>query len=243
VTRILFIVLFSLLSTIAHVNAASVRETYEQAVDAYNQKKFDDAINLYQEILKNAPNFAPAYIGIGLSLRARGADDDEVIHYYNQAVNHDPNNLQALEQLGRLYYAMNQFDKAEKTFLKSLKINPAQPEIKLALAWVYLIGKSKPELAIKFFKSSGLVNQPDTMYGMGMAYFSNNQRVEAMDMMMQLRTKGYDDYAKRLEQSIRENRRVVLTDENEDPQDDNGLTTSSKKSGVKVRLRGKLSDY
>ncbi len=224
--------------------SATVRELYEQAVDSYNQQKFDDAITSYQEILKMAPNFAPAYVGIGLSLKAKGAETDEVVHYYNEAVNHDPTNLQALEQLGRLYYAINQFDKAEKVFLKSLKINPAQPEIKQALAWVYLIGKSKPELAIKYFKSAGQLNKPDTMYGLGMAYFSNNQRVEAMDMMMQLRSGGFDDYAKRLEQAIRENRRVVL-DSNEDggsKEDFSDMTTKSSKSGVKVRLRGKLSD-
>ena len=223
--------------------AATVREIYEHAVDNYNQQKFDDAITLYQDILKEAPNFAPAYVGIGLSLKAKGADTEEVLHYYNEAVAHDPTNLQALEQLGRLYYGLNQFDKAERIFLKCLKINPLQPDIQQALAWVYLLGKSKPELAIKYFKAAGQSNKSDTLYGLGMAYFASNQRVEAMDMMMQLRSGGFDDYAKRLEDAIRQNRRVVLDDPDHPAvADDAGQATSSVKSGIKVRLRGKLSE-
>ncbi len=240
--KALLIIVLSFCIAIPNVLAATVRETYEHAVDNYNQQKFDDAITLYQDILKEAPNFAPAYVGIGLSLKAKGADSEEVIHYYNEAVAHDPTNLQALEQLGRLYYGLNQFDKAERIFLKCLKINPMQPDIRQALAWVYLIGKSKPELAIRYFKSAGQLNKPDTMYGLGMAYFANNQRVEAMDMMMQLRARGQDDYAKRLEQAIRENRRVVLNGAEGAPVDDDSQPTSTKKSGVKVRLRGKLAD-
>ncbi len=222
-------------------SAATVREMYEQAVDHYNQQRFDEAVALYQDILKEAPNFAPAYVGIGLSLKAKGADTEEVIHYYNEAVAHDPTNLQALEQLGRLYYGLAQYDKAEKIFLKCLKINPVQPDIQQALAWVYLIGRSKPELALKYFKAAGQINKPDVMYGMGMAYFASNQRVEAMDIMMKLRALGQDDYATRLEGAIRENRRVVL-DSNQAEQDEQSMLTSSKRSGVKVRLRGKLSD-
>lgn len=236
--RFLLPVLFSLFFFVTHVEAATVRELYESAVDAYNQQRFDDAINSYQQILKEAPNFAPAYVGLGLTLKAKGASDDEVVHYYNQAVEHDPSNLQALEQLGRLYYALNQFDKAEKIFLRALKINPSLSEVKQMLAWVYLVGKGKPELAIKYFKAAGQTEKPDTMYGMGMAYFSTNQRVEAMDMMMQLRAKGQDEYAKRLEQSMRDNKRVVLDEPQQTEEED---TDPNKKSGIKVRLRGKLS--
>lgn len=229
---------------------ATVKETYEQAVDAYNQQHFDDAISAYQDILKQAPNFAPAYVGIGLCLKAKGAASEEVEHYYNEAVNHDPTNLQALEQLARLYYSLNQFDKAEKIFLRCLKINPGLVDIKLALGWVYLIGKSKPELAIKYFKAglpagqAGLNqgSKADVLYGLGMAYFANNQRVEALDMMMQLRKIGQDDYANRIEQAVRENRRVSLGESQSAVEDDSETLTAGAKSGIKVRLRGKLAD-
>lgn len=226
------------------MHAETVREMYEKAVDHYNQSQFDVAISTYQKILETAPNFSPAYVGIGLSLKAKGANSDEVIHYYKEAVRHDPTNLQALEQLARLYYALNQFSNAEKVFIKCLKINPKQPEIHQALAWVYLIGLSKPEISIKYFKAAGQLDKPDSMYGLGMAYFASNQRVNAMDMMMQLRSGGFNDYAKRLEDAIRENRRVVLNDEsNTSPEEDSStMTTSDKNTGVKVRLRGRLSD-
>ncbi len=104
------------------VCASSVKDLYEQAVEAYNQQDFDRSIKLYQEITKLAPHFAAAYIGIGLSLKSQGADTDEVLYYYKLATEVDPTSAAAFEQLGRLYYALNNFDKAEPNFLKEKTI-------------------------------------------------------------------------------------------------------------------------
>src|SRR4051812_4852873 len=96
-----FLVVF--LSVGPHAHAATVRELYEQAGEAYNAQSYDRAIELYQEITKMAPHFAPAYVGIGLSLKSKGADIDEVVYYYKTATDMDPTNAAAFEQLGRLY--------------------------------------------------------------------------------------------------------------------------------------------
>ena len=238
------IILFLLLLVLSlPAQAQTMRELYEMAVDAYNQKQFDVSINKYQEILKVAPHFSPAYIGIGLCLRAKGAADEEVIYYYSQAVQNDPTNLQALEQLGRLYFGLNQYTKAEKVFLRCLKIKSDMPQVRQALGWINLMAKSKPELAVKYFRSA--LNQEDkseALYGLGLAYFANNQRVEALDMMMNLRKLGKDELASRLEQAIRQNRRVSLTPEELQESQEELTKTSGNKSGIKVRLRGKLQD-
>ena len=232
------------------VHAATVRELYEQAVDAYNQQQYDHAVELYQEITKAAPHFAPAYIGIGLALKAKGADIDEVLYYYKTATEMDPTNTQAFEQLGRLYSAMNSFDKAEKNFLKALKIDPGMDSVKLSLAWLYLMGKSKPELAIKYFQ--GVMKQsptPNVYFGLGMAYFSNNNRVGALEMITQLHKMGEEDLAGRLEKTVRENPKVAVQQNADEEQPAPPQESASQapfspraETGVKVRLRGKLSE-
>lgn len=242
-------------------DAQTIRDVYEQAVDAYNKGDYDRSVTLYQALTKDSPHFAPAYVGIGLALKAKGADIDEVLYYYRTAVQMDPTNTQALEQLGRLYYSINRFDKAEKVFVKALKIDPGMKDVKLSLAWIYLLYKSRPELAKKYFQDILKVNQDPSVYlGLGMADFANNDRVAALDMVTYLKSKGHEDYAKRLEQAMRENRKVIVNQENsnqleddQSPADDSSqiaskpvqqpMPTSSHvpDSGVKVRLRGKLS--
>ncbi len=225
-------------------HAASVREMYEEGVDAYNKEEYDRAIGLYQEINKTAPHFAPAYVGIGLALKAKGADLEEVLYYYKTATDMDPANAQAFEQLGRLYYSLNKYDPAEKAFLKALSIDPGLTEARLSLGWVYLLGKSKPAIATKYFQDSyRTTKDPNAYFGLGMAYFANNDRVLAMEVITGLRKMNQDDLANRLEQMVRENRRVNLAAERDPkPAADATLpSTPRKDAGIKVRLSGKLS--
>lgn len=234
----------------AQAGAATIRELYEQAVDAYNKQDYDSSINFYQQITKEAPHFAPAYVGIGLALKAKGGDIDEVVYYYKTATEMDPTNVQAFEQLGRLYYSLNKYDKAEKAFLKALKIDPSLNSVKLSLGWVYLLGRSKPETAVRYFKDVVKTEgTPNAYLGLGMAHFANNNRTEAMEIITQLKSAGHNDVAERLEQMVRENQRIVLQQETSSeaevtPAEPNvqSETVSTPQTGIKVRLRGKLSD-
>ena len=235
---------FFLFCSSSDIHAATIRELYEQAVDAYNQGQYDHAVELYKKITKISPNFAPAYVGIGLSLKSKGADIDEVMYYYKIATEMDPTNAQAFEQLGRLYYSLNNFNKAEKNFLKVLSIDPTVVSAKSSLAWIYLLAMSKPETAIRYFREVLKESAaPNIYFGLGMAYFANNNRIQAMDMITALRKMGQEDFAQRLEQMVRENKKVVLQQEDNSPEDPpSASTTVPADTGIKVRLRGKLSD-
>ena len=131
-------------------------------------------------------------------------------------------------------------------FLKALKIDPSLTDVKLSLAWIYLMGKSRPDIAVKYFKQAlKSIQKPEIYFGLGMAYFANNQRVESIDMITRLRVMGQEDFANRLEQSVRENRKVSsgIFDSVEQPEQQ--AVPSDKTpvaTGVKVRLRGKLSE-
>ncbi len=246
-----FLSLFIFLSLLS-ANAADLRETYESAVQAYNQGQYDKAIELYQSINKMAPDFSPAYIGLGLALKDKGAEPEEVLYYYKMAIEKDPNNVQALEQLARLYYSNNQMDKAKGTFERILKINPNATSVKFALGWICLTGKkTNPEQAIIYFQDViKATPNPNAYFGLGMAYFSDNQREKALDILTQLKMMKEETLANKLEKALRENRRVVV---NESADDDENQGDKNKNSGaientpdgpkgVKVRLRGKLDN-
>ena len=234
------------------VSAATLRDTYEAAVDAYNKGQYDQAISIYEEINKQTPEFAPAYIGLGLALKARGADADEILYYYKVAVEKDPTSIQALEQLGRLYYAMGRLDNARASFERALKINSQMPSVKLSLAWIYLVGKkANPEKAIIYFqdvlKSTPI---PNAYFGLGMAYFAVNKREKALEVITQLKDMGQKDLAEKLEKSVRENRKITInesddsSEDQDNPNEDKNVfeKTSDTPKGIKVRLRGKLDN-
>ncbi len=213
-------------------------------MNAQQQGRYDDAIALFEEILKSAPSFAPAYVGIAQQIESKGGDLEEIVYYLKKAIAVDASNVMAYEHLGRIYQAAGQFDKAIDVFEKGLKINPTHPGMQAALAWIYLMGQNNPSKAVVYFNK--VIPQAPTAnnyFGLGMAYFATNDRLKAMDVLMQLKSMGADELAAKLEVAMRQAAKVTG-----DPMavGDNaaGLDTVSDNShqGVKVRLRGKLSD-
>lgn len=223
----------------------TLRDMYESAIDLYNKGQYDQSIEIYQKIIKDIPQFAPAYIGIGLCIKAKGGDVGEVLYYYKTAVEKDPTNAQALEQLGRLYYSIGQSDKAKVVFEKVLKINPNLPLVKQTLGWICMTGKNaNPERAVIYFKDVVKADpNPNAYFGLGIAYFASNQREKALEIITKLRDMGQNDFADKLENSVRENRKVIL-DETGAPQENQPQKefekTPDTPRGLKVRLRGRL---
>ena len=249
--KVLMIFLFC--TTSAHAQMEAVRATYERAEDAYNKQQYEQAMGLYQQIIKVVPGFAPAYNGMALANQAAAGDEDKTIEYLKTAISYDPNLAPAFDNLARIYYGRQDIDHAQEYFEKALKIDPNLPSAQITLAWINLLVRSKPVTAIKYFKMVLKSSQdPKVYFGLGQAYFASNQREEAMEMITKLHDLGEDELASRLETSMRENKEVNT---NTDP-DAAAVNPSStapglgpidptpdKSLGTPVRLRGKLSDY
>ncbi len=228
----------------------TLRVLYEQAVNAYSQQRYEEAMTIYQQIIKAVPNFAPAYNGMALANQAALGDEDKTIEYLKTAVSYDPKMTQAYDNLGRIYYGRQDINQSQEYFEKALKLDPNLTSAQLSLAWINLLARSKPITALGYFKKVLAVSEdPRIYYGMGSAYFASNQRPEAMEMITKLRQLGQNEMALRLEQSMRENSRVnTQTDGSGDPTAQKaGLgpleSTPNKPTGTAARLRGKLSDF
>jgi tetratricopeptide (TPR) repeat protein len=242
----------------AFAQSIDLKSVYDRAINAYNSQQYDQAMSLYQQIIKVVPTFAPAYNGMALVNQASSGDEDKTIEYLKTAISYDPKMTQAYDNLGRIYYGREDVDHAQEYFEKALKLDPNLSSAQLSLAWINLLIRSKPLTALKYFKQVLAVNQdPKIYFGMGTAYFASNQRVEAMEMITKLHELGQEELASRLEQSLRDNSKV-----NDDTDSNNsnpsspsassqagqaGLgplpVTSDQPAGMQARLRGKLSDY
>lgn len=243
--------IFTIFLPINVAQSQSIKDTYEQAVDAYNAGRFQDAVNLYQQIIQLMPNFAPAYNGLGLAVNSATGDEDEAIHYFKKAISYDPQYVQSYDNLGRLYYARQDYDLAKANFEKALKISPNLLSSKMNLAWIYLLTNSNPSKAVNYFKQVvAQAPEANNFFGLGLAYFANNQRVEVLDVITNLHRLGAKDLAIRLEDTMRNNRRVALEPvtvvKDAKPVEALEAAPASNGSdspvGVRVRLRGKLTD-
>ena len=235
----------------AQAQLGDVKNLYERAMIAYSKQQYVQAMALYQQIIKTVPTFAPAYNGLALANQAASGDEGETIKYLKIAIKYDPKMALAYDNLGRIYYARQDVDHAQENFEKALEIDPNISSSQICLAWINLLIRSRPRTAIKYFKMA-LAASPDPKiyYGLGQAYFSSNQRAEAMEIITKLHEMGEEDLASRLENALRENKAV-------NAQADNGTGNASgmpvglgpltptldKPTGTKVRLHGKLSDY
>ena len=54
-----------------------------------------------------------------------------------EALRHDPENLQALISLGNAYFDMNQYNKAIETYQKALKIDPKNADVRTDMGIMY----------------------------------------------------------------------------------------------------------
>jgi tetratricopeptide (TPR) repeat protein len=235
----------------AHAQMEVLRNLYERAVTAYNAHQYEQSMDLYQQMIKIVPGFAAAYNGWALANQADGGDEDKTISYLKTAVSYDPKMATAYDNLGRIYYTRQDMDQAQKYFEKALSVDPNMASAELTLAWIYLLVRSKPEMALKYFNKLLSVSQdPKIYYGIGLAYFSNNQRSEALAVITKLHEMGAEDLASQLEDSMRNTPQVDLGDDNNQAQQQSSgkglgpLTpTEDKPTGMQVHLRGKLSDY
>ena len=95
-------------------------ETLNNHLMAKNYKKVIDGCN---KILKKNPNIPYVLNLCGLALQGSKNTLDS-INFFNKAIEFEPENIAAMNNLANSYKALSKFDIAEKLYLKILKINP-----------------------------------------------------------------------------------------------------------------------
>ena len=95
-------------------------QTLNNHLVAKNYKKVIDGCN---KILKKNPNIPYVLNLCGLALQG-SKKTLASINFFNKAIEFEPENIAAMNNLANSYKALSKFDIAEKLYLKILKINP-----------------------------------------------------------------------------------------------------------------------
>ncbi len=204
------IVCFLLFCAPALVFANPVRELFEKGVDAYEHNQFTKAIELFESAIKLYPDLAPAYNYLGLCHKSLNTKPKTVIGFFEKAIEIDPNYLLAYDNLAKIYYGLNDYQKAEEYNLKALEINPNLLSSNLSLGWINLLGKSDATEAIYYFEKVIEINpMPYAYFGLGLANFLDNDNVEVLNSITILRNAGQEPLAQHLERMLREKRYIA----------------------------------
>jgi tetratricopeptide (TPR) repeat protein len=93
------------------------------------QEDYDEAIKQFDEAIRLNPTYSQAYAG---RATARLADDpdaqDEALTDYRRALYFNPQSRKANDDCGRLLLPTEQYDAADRTFVRLIDIAPGEPE-------------------------------------------------------------------------------------------------------------------
>jgi len=101
------------------------------------QKKYEQAEELFRQVIANDPKNATALNYLGYMMADRGVRLEEALNYIKRAISLDPQNGAYLDSLGWAYFKLGKYDLAEENLRKAVEKSNDDPTIHDHLADVY----------------------------------------------------------------------------------------------------------
>jgi len=112
-----------------------------------SEGRLDEAVSLYQDILRRKPNLPDIQANLGMIMAMQGKNDHAAVHY-SIALRLDPSHPEANNGMGLALASSGKLAEATAHFLQALRTRPRYPEAKYNLGMV-LAAQGKPQLAIE----------------------------------------------------------------------------------------------
>ncbi len=141
-----------------------------QANQLMTAGRFEEAIPLYQQLVKAASGNPGLLLNLGLAQHMAG-HEREAIPTLEAVLKTQPNSLPALISLGSARLALNQPSAAIAPLRRALNEKPADHETRGLLASALLGAKRMDEAAEEYRKlTDAISDDPRAVYGLGMTY-------------------------------------------------------------------------
>ena len=109
-------------------NSENAKELYQKANTFYDLKRYQDAIEAYENVIEIEPDFFEAWNGQGKTFYEL-KKYPEALEAYENAIKLKPNELEAWEGRGLTLFELGQYKYAIDSFNKALSINQEQPKV------------------------------------------------------------------------------------------------------------------
>jgi len=140
---------------------------HQAAAEAFESEgSTNAAIGEYREVLKLDPHRVKIHYRIGRTLLARWQlthvpeDRAEAAREFEQELQLDPGNANAIYELAEIHRQMNELDQAQQLFESALKYYPDFEEAQVGLA-ATLMTQQKPDLALPHLQRAVALNADD----------------------------------------------------------------------------------
>ena len=124
----------------------------ERAKIQMAEKRYDLAIQSYQDLLKTDPKNAIYMNMIGIAY-LNLSNDVQAKKYFTRAAKADKKNSSAVNNLGMVYYHQKNFTRAIREYQRAIVIDPAQAGTYANLGFAYYNSNKFPEAASEFQKA------------------------------------------------------------------------------------------
>ena len=140
---------------------------HQAAAEAFESEGSTNAsIGEYREVLKLDPHRPNIHYRIGRTLLARWQlthvpeDRAEAAREFEQELQLDPGNANAIYELAEIHRQLSEFDQAQQLFESALKYYPDFQEAQVGLAATFM-AQQKPELALPHLQKAVALNADD----------------------------------------------------------------------------------
>src|SRR5258708_4444752 len=148
-----------------------------QANQLMTAGRFEEAIPLYQQLVKAASGNPGLLLNLGLAQHMAG-HEREAIPTLEAVLKTQPNSLPALISLGSARLALNQPNEAIAPLRRALNEKPADHETRGLLASALLGAKRLDEAGEEYRKLTDAISaDPPAVYGLGMTCRSSPNRI------------------------------------------------------------------
>jgi tetratricopeptide (TPR) repeat protein len=140
---------------------------HQAAAEAFESEgSTNQAIGEYREVLKIDPQRVSIHYRIGRTLLARwqlnhrAEDREQAVQAFEQELQLDPGNANAIYELAEIHRQQNELDQAQQLFSSALKYYPDFEEAQVGLATT-LMAQQKPDLALPLLQKAVTLNSED----------------------------------------------------------------------------------
>lgn len=145
--------------------AYNIKSRFYFSSEAERKQLIENAEVAVQKALNLNPNLPEGHYARALLLwtPAKGFPHEQAVEAYKRAIELNPNNDDAHQQLGHIYYHIGLFDKGRDELQKALKINPANTLARFRIGVVDLYS-CKFEEALGVLKTIPRDSNPSLVY-------------------------------------------------------------------------------